>query len=700
MILMSIVFFWCFQEEIVSEDLDITNLRTEFDTGVSLFNSIDQEQSTAYFEKVVSELAPQPERTDEETFMLKESLRYLGVITYPDRTEEYFERLIEIDPGYDMSLHKLSPKIVGIFDEIRQKRVGRIRLQISEPMREGGLLLDHAAIFVDDRLVGMLSGNTVVNVLAGNHEVRVEKPDYETLTASVSVPPAGEVPVTGVMARNAAELVFLTVPNGVKIFFDNVAQGETEGSAPVEYSENLLSLNISPEEASDTFSINGVQPGEYTIRFQKPCYRTQIKNVKVENFDRIAFRPVVMEPVYSFLEVTAPGEASGIVYLNQERRGALPLLASQECPGTYTLMVQFTDGQYIKEVTLEEGKTTKILAQPLPSIVWFGIDRSSDDMAADVAQVDQWLKSLKSWNVQFVDPNNTRLVPHDPFDLLFSEKQIVGEAWHAFHRSLNADLYMAARVVRKKVVMRFLEIALWTPLSQRISVYAIDFRELEKLSALLGAIDGPLALTQPWIGVQVAKIWGQQGCKVMDVNEDGPLSARAREGSIIAKIGGKLFNQPAQLYDLRAGQEVELEIGNEVVPVVPVNTIAALPYEPERVCPQAIIARLEKLSKYATATIEKQSAQFNLARYQFFLGDYQQAFDIFSTFRMDQPYGISQGTLFFYQGLCFRRLNLNEEAVGSFNSAMSYPQATLFDAYGPKVAFWAETQLKEMQALQ
>jgi len=261
------------------------------------------------------------------------------------------------------------------------------------------------------------------------------------------------------------------------------------------------------------------------------------------------------------------------------------------------------------------------------------------------------------------------MVPHDPFDLLFTDSKTVGDAWQAFHRSLNADLYVAARIVRKKVVMRFLEVAMWTPLSQRVSVYSVDFRESNKLSDLLQAIDAPLQLTRPWIGIQVGKIWGQQGCKIIDVSDGGPLLGRVNEGDVITKLGGKLFSQPAQLRDLQPETEVDLEVGNEVVRVIPLSTIAGLPYDPALVCPQAMVARLEKLRKYSPMPIVRQSAQFNLARYQFFLGDFQQAFDIFSTFRMDQGFGISQGTLFFYQGLCFLRLNLNEEAVGSFNPA-------------------------------
>ena len=76
------------------------------------------------------------------------------------------------------------------------------------------------------------------------------------------------------------------------------------------------------------------------------------------------------------------------------------------------------------------------------------------------------------------------------------------------------------------------------------------------------------------------------------------------------------------------------------------------------------------------------------------MGDIKDAYDLFSTMTLDYDYGISQGTLLFYQGLCFRKLQLTSEATESFRAVLQYPNATIFDAYGPKAAFWADSEMK------
>ncbi len=76
------------------------------------------------------------------------------------------------------------------------------------------------------------------------------------------------------------------------------------------------------------------------------------------------------------------------------------------------------------------------------------------------------------------------------------------------------------------------------------------------------------------------------------------------------------------------------------------------------------------------------------------MGDVKEGYDMFSSMTLNLEYGISQGTLHFYQGLCFRKLKLNSEATESFRAVLQYPHATLFDAYGPKAAFWADSEMK------
>ncbi len=685
------------QDEIVSENLDTVSVSMDFERSVSKYNSIDRDDSRPMFEDIVATLEAKPALGDEDQFILRESLKFLGVITYPAETRRYFEKLVRVDPGYNMGAQKLSPKIVKIFDDLKLEMVGQLRVGISDATEKSGLLLTDATLKIDGKFIGLLQGDTTFEVLAGAHKLEITKPNFDPYVKDIVVQANKTTTINGVVYRNSSELVFMTVPTGVKIFFDGVGQGTTQGSAPITYSDSLMRSGITPSQASDLFAVNGVAPGKYQLRFEKPCFKTKLIEVEVTQNERRTYQPVTMEPVYSFIDVaTAAGDAAGIVYLNDERIGSLPIKAFQTCPGEFTLKVQFTDGQFIKHVVLEEGQTTRVSAEPLPSIVWFGV--KEEGVQAPDENIDRWLKDLKSWNVSLVDPNNTRLVQHDPFDLLFNESRTASDSALSLDRSLNADLYVAARVVRRNVVIRYLEVAFWTPLSKKIRVYSIDFREIEKFKELMNSIDGPLPLTHSWIGARTAKVLAVNGVKVLEVSPSGPLAGLAVNGDLITSIDGKLINHPAQLMSLVAGKATNVEINGTSVSVVPLETIAELPYDPASLCPQAVVARLEKLGKYASSPLIKQSATFNRARYQFFLGDFKQAFDTFSDakFRLDYDYGINQGSLYFYQGLCFRRLDLNAEARNAFGEASKYPEGTLFDAYGPKVAFWAEAQIQQL----
>lgn len=684
------------QEDIVSENLDTVSISMDFERAMSKYNSIERDEAKPMFEKIVAALDAKQEPTEEEHFILRESLKFLGVITYPSETRSFFEKLVKVDPGYDMANQKLSPKIVKIFDDLKASMVGKLRVGISEAAATAGGLLSDATVAVDGRIIGLLQGETTFDVLAGSHRIEISKPNFDAFTKNVVVQAGQVATLNGVLYRNASELVFMTVPSGVKVYFEGIEQGTTQGTAPITYSDSLMRAGITPSQASDLFSVNGVKPGKYLMRFERPCYKSKKIEVEVNQSERRIYQPVTLDAVYSYIDVTTAGGTAGIVYLNDERIGSLPIRSYQTCPGEYTLKVQFTDGQFIKHVTLEENQTTAITAEPLPSIVWFGVKEEGGHSPDE--NIEQWLKGLKSWNISFVDPNNTRLVQHDPYDLLFTDSRLVGEAAMSLDRSLNADLYVAARVVRRKVVIRFLEVAFWSPLSKKVKIYSIDFRELDKFKTLLDGVDGPLVLTRSWVGAQAARVWGINGCKLLSVSPNGPLAGLAVPGDVITSVDGKLVNHPSQLLSVPAEKPVNLEINGTSVSITPTQSIAELPYDPGLLCPQAVVARLDKLSKYASDPIIQQSATFNRARYQFFLGDYQQAFDTFSdaSFKLPYGYGINQGTLFFYQGLCFRRLSLNAEAREAFKQALNYPEGTLFDAYGPKVSFWAEAQIQQL----
>jgi tetratricopeptide (TPR) repeat protein len=62
----------------------------------------------------------------------------------------------------------------------------------------------------------------------------------------------------------------------------------------------------------------------------------------------------------------------------------------------------------------------------------------------------------------------------------------------------------------------------------------------------------------------------------------------------------------------------------------------------------------------------------------------------------EQVRGISQGTVYYYQGLSYMRLEEFEEAARMFQQALSHPEATLESNDGPRVAPLAERRLREI----
>lgn len=678
------------QTEVVTESLNIDQIRPQFESALRMFKSVEREGSLQLFEKIVADLESRPARNEDEDLMLLESLKHLAVLTFPDKTEEYFNRMIHLNPGSEIQAGTMSPKFIRMFNDIKSKITGTLLVKLVEASDPSGQLLSGGKLLIDGVFTGLVQAGIPIPVLAGSHEITIDMPNFDPFVQTMQIAANGSQVLNGSLFRNAADLGFVTSPQGIKVFVNGVEAGITEGEAPVDYADYLHAEGLSPAQASSVFSINNVKAGSYDIRFQKPCYQTRTITVPIEELKSYNFKPVILKPSRAYITVHTVTPTPGIVYLNHERLGSLPLLNKQVCPGSYQLRVQFPDGQYVKTLNIEENEQIELNAKPQPSMAWFGI-QEKEGRAPDQS-VDQWLHNLKTWNVLDVDSTDSTIISHDPFSILFNTSHQIDEQGRILTQEIKADLFVAGRVIRKKTIIRYLQLAFWSPLSTKVKTYDIDFRDLNRLKTLFHTMDLPLTLLTPWLGVETIQLKGQSGLKIQMIHPNGPLAGLAQPGQKITAFNNALVNHPKELVTSNFNP-VTLNIANKAVQVTPIPAIIELPFTPRVLCPQAVIARLDKISRYAEKPLLRSSAKFNLARYFFFMNDFQQAFDLFTTIEFPNDYGISRGTLLFYQGLCFQRLNLKTEAGTSFNKALSYPKATLFGPNGPKVKTWAKTQL-------
>lgn len=678
------------QNDIETEHLVIDQIKPGFDTAMDLFRSVNRQDSQKLFEEVATELEQKDALNEDETLMLSECLKHLAILTFPEKTDQYFGKMIKLNPGCIIPAGSMSPKFIRTFNELKMKMTGSLLVNLVDAADQASRPLSGGRLLVDGQLMSIIENGIPIPVLAGTHQITVEMPNFDPLVQELEIVPSGTQSLNGIMYRHSADIGFITYPVGVKIFLDGVEQGLSDGVATPDYAEHLMAEGISPSQASSVFTLDNLKPGSYEVRFELPCFQTRKLSVPVEDLKSYRFKPVILQPSKAYLTVKTIRHTAGIVYLDNTRIGSLPLHGEQVCPGQYTLKVQFPDGQFIKSIALAEDDNVELIAKPQPSLAWFGIleqEGTSPDQP-----VNDWLHNLKTWNVLDIDATNSSIITHDPYELLFSGSSVEDDQARILTQSIKADLFVAARVVRQKTIIRFLEVAFWSPLSPKVKIYAIDFREMNKFQDLLTEIDQELNLLSPWLGIETIQLKGVNGLKILTIHPDGPLMGKANPGQLLTAINGALVSIPKEVLPQNY-ESMSLKIAGQVVQVDPVPTIIELPFVPKKLCPQAVIARLHKTGSYAEDPMLRASANFNRARYFFFMNDFQPAYDLFTNITLPDAFGISKGTLHFYQGLCFQKLNLNSEAAASFQEAFNYPAATLFGPDGPKAKHWADTQL-------
>ena len=676
------------EDDLTTENLDTVTVQDRFTEAVATFDSVERLEAEPIFEKIIADLEAKETLDEEEHFIMTESLKCLGVIKFPNDTEALYERLIRFDPSYELVAKDISPKVVAVFTKLKQQLVGSLiasAVDFSTNERLSG-----AKMFVDGKELGNIEGETRFFIFTGQRTIEVQRPNYESYTQEMEIVPGLESRVQAMLSRNATEVHLVTVPKDVAVKLEGNLTGTTLGDVSPTFHASLRADGIDLDNAG-SIVINDLQPGTYDLTFEKPCFKKKLVSFAVEENGKMEFKPVKLEPAAATLSIEAVGDNTGIVFLDAQRVGYTPVANHTICPGNYQLRVKFTDGEYVKAISLNDGETMTLTAEPLPSIAWFGLQEDGGDIERDLSG---WIAKLNTWNIQTVDPNDTTTVPLNPFPILFQGEQVNDANRAALTSQLKADLYMAARVFRKKKLNRYLEMAFWTPLSKSIHKLEFDFRELDKVRDLLRAMDRNPSLVKPWFGIQTAKLRGIQGCQLIEVHPLGPLAGKATMGAVVESLNGNLLRSPDEIVNYQNFSDATLTIDGRQITVKPIPTISEVPFNALTFVPQAVLAQLEKLGKYHPDELIRKSARFNQARFHFFLEDYTEAFDIFSTMNHETKYGINKGTFIFYQALCFRKRKLASEASASFKEVLSYPNATLIDAYGPKAAYWAETELK------
>ena len=635
----------------------------------------------------------------------------------PKAAEADFESLLRLDPNYAIDRQTLSPKVVDLFDKVRQRMVGILKLTVDPP---------NARVRVDGEIVDSraLEG---IGLLTGSHEVRVEMDGYDGSVETLAATGGTRLDRVVKLRPNRRALEFITAPAGVRISVDGKETGATAGPATPDVQALAEQYKFDPAAASAPFPVPPVAPGMHTVTFERDCYETQTLTVKVDlDLDAnraLRFAPVALREAKTQMQI-ASVPAGAEVQVDGSRLGLTPLTVNTLCGGERDITVVKQDvGRWTERVRLTPGVVNTLNVRLRPTLLYAGTFRLdewgrvvwSDE---DKPLLDALGRGLKTLNLvrnpqvqeslrdaiikwMIADPRAPRagtLLPPEILkdasertgaDLVLVGLTIAGDPDHAWTMGLYSTLHPAPDMVRLRT------------------------DNDDGVRDLVARLDTLPPETGTWWGVGLADTTLPPG---------GPLVVRVLPGSPAAKAGLKAGDRvqvvgtrkvASTREALQAMESDSTHAGGVRSPVIltvdggdGARTVRVAPGEAPALISAGAASllynrALEEFRLRARAAgddVSRGVAYLNVGIALMHFRAYERALsEGFRRADLPAGSGIAAGTVQYYRGLCALRRGDPSGAREAFQAAAGAAGSTLESGDGPSAAAAANRALAALQ---
>jgi tetratricopeptide (TPR) repeat protein len=631
--------------------------------------------------------------------------------------EADFESLIRLDPSYAIDRQTLSPKVVDLFDQVRRRLVGILRLQIDPPrarVRLDGESVDAAA-------------PTGIGLLAGSHALRVEMEGFDPYTETIAAAGGAEVRRAVRLRPNRRTLEFITVPAGVSVTVDGAPAGTSIGPAPPEVEALAGQFQFDPRLASAPLAVPMVTAGEHKVTFDRDCFVSQTLTVKVEidaeQNRALRFSPVLMKDAKTELQISSVPPGADVV-VDGARQGTTPVTLTGLCGGDRDITITKADvGRWSERVRVVVGQANALNVHLRPTLLYAGTFRLDEWGRAVWSDEDKPLlealaKGLKTLNIvrqpqvqeeiraaiikwMITDPREARSGTILPPEILKDAAERTG-----------ADLVLAGLTTTDDPDHGW-TLALYSVLHTAPDIIRLRTDRDEGLRPFLERLDRAPAETEAWWGMGLADTGLPPG---------GPLVVRILPGSPAAKAGVRvgdrlqmvgttqvtgvrdalkaLQGESARAGGVRAPALLTLAGGDgpRTARLQPGESPAVIPLTEAGVLYNRALAEFRLRARAASEDSLRGVAALNLGITFMHFRAYDKALgEGLSRADLPQGSGIAAGTVQYYRGLCALRKGDPDAAKNSFQAAAKSVGSTLESSDGPSAASAAARALLAMQ---
>jgi hypothetical protein len=640
-------------------------------------NQGDRDGAAAKFELVIAALEPKAKELPQEwRQVLCEAYNWLAVLddrstANKARATRNLEAALDLDPDFDIDRGITPSRLQALFDSLRSSKL--VKVQLSYQPDGGSLLLD-----------GKPTAVLPMKYLPlGAHQLVYRKPGFSSVEKTLQATSGATAALDFSLVRTSSTVKLYLSPPGTEVSLDGKRLGKATGIAGADAAPLAEEAGIKLESLSAPFVVSDLAPGEHVLEFSAPCYRTRkilLPKEHTQPFQDVTLKPYLLESAKGSLAVTSLWDG-GEVFIDGERRGALPMPPLSLCAGKYALEVKFPSGGFTRSVEIEDKKTVAVEVKPKPRLAFVGIDGDEDFPGRAKLQAQLLALGDRLQTVAFL-PRTGPGTLQEHFARMKAAK--------------DSELFLRVEL-RKDGAAHLVDLVVSTPENEEDHIQ-VKTLEADPLGALVARLNRQPVLQVAWAGLSLLDLPGKPGPWVLQAEEKA-LQAGIQLHQPVLQVDGKPVATVAEFRNAlqqAAGDRVKISQAGGTFSLPLIQAPVELPVSDPAYCYPYLLAelRLRLLGAKGEAAAQ---LRFQQALALLHFRKYERAVELLRDIRTAGPAGVGQGTVEYYSGLCLLRLGTAyvPEAIQALTQALRYPAATLFGPEGPLVAPLAKQAIED-----
>jgi hypothetical protein len=620
-----------------------------------------------------------------------------------------FETLLRRAPTYALS-DQVSPRVLKLFDDVRNAVTGRIVLILSVP---------DAEVKIDGE--SLLAWSEPMTLAEGAHTVTAARPGYAPLTQPFIVAPGPttvEVPVT--LERVSALLAINTVPAGVEVSLNGVVRGTTEPAGAETATGNV---KPGPPGSSKTMVLSDLPVGMHTLEFKRECYVPLQRRINVAQLADLREPVIELKPAVALVDVAVKGSGA-TVYLDDAPRGNAPMALSQVCEGTHTIEVRSSYGRYVRRITVKTDDKVTLEGAVKPAFGLVSVTGQAQNVRGGVDPRMVVERALAD------DGTIMMYAPSAERTEQASKLEQLPPGWLAFDRTGRAvgpaagTIAPAARIDISTQLARALEVqgvaglAVTSPDGEEMllsllaagsaepDVLAFKLSDAESMAAVRRALATVFPLYRHSAGLLAIDVLDIPGATIAQIEPGGAAATGGlTPGDIITSANGRaiksVIDLEAALASLGDDRKLSLDVRGQAGGIRKAEITASLVPRALVVTDQTLLANkaildLRQQLPSAMNTRDEPVVRLNLAIALMHAKSWALARAELERVTLPAAPGISNGTVQYLLGVCYDALGLPADAAKAWKTAAADATGLLTED-GPPIAEMAASRLAALE---